>query len=151
MTNGSSLVEPPTAPPAGDEAGPVAGRPDVVVKRGAIGAVEAGEVVLSVGAIGAARAQRISVEFGAVGALAGREVRVSQAGVGAVAAREARFEQAFVRSVIARDVHFARGSGAGVVIAGRVDGDARFVLDWRGGLTAGAALALVWLVVRRLR
>jgi hypothetical protein len=151
MTNPSSLVEPSTAPPAAAPAGPVATPPDVLVQRGAIGAVQAGEVVLSFGAIGAARAQRVSVEFGAVGALAGREVRVTQAGVGAVAAREARFEQAFVRSVIARDVQFARGSGAAVVIAGRVDGDARILLDWRGGLAAGSVLALVWLLLRRFR
>ena len=121
------------------------------MQRRAIGAVEAGEVTVSVGAIGAARAERVSVELGAVGAVAGREVRVSQAGVGAVAALEAHFEQAVVRSVIARDVHFGRLSGAGVVIAARVDGDARVLVDWRGGLAAGTVLGLVWLVLRRLR
>jgi hypothetical protein len=157
MTDRSSPVEPPATPapdvPPG-AAGSSAGPPDVHVQRGAIGAVEAGEVVVSIGAIGAARAERVSVEMGAVGAVAGREVRVAQAGVGVVAALEARFEQAVVRSVIARDVHFARGSGAAVVIAARVDGDARILLDWRGGLAAGTVLGLVWLVwlvLRRLR
>ncbi len=151
MTNGSSLVEPLPVRSTDDRTGPATGPRDVLVQRGAMGSVEAGEVVVSVGAIGAARAQRVSVEFGAVGALAGGEVRVTQAAVGAVAARDARFEQAFVRSVVARDVHFARGSGAAVVIAGRVDGDARILFDWRGGLAAGTILALVWLVLRRLR
>jgi hypothetical protein len=151
MSDRSSHIEAPPEPTPDILARPAGGPPDVVVRSGAIGAVEAGEVVVSVGAIGAARAERVSVEFGAVGALAGKEVRVSQAGVGAVAAREARFEQAFVRSVIARDVHFARGSGAGVVVAARVDGDARILFDWRGGLAAGTVLALVWLVLRRFR
>ena len=113
--------------------------------------IEAGEVVVSVGAIGAARAQRVSVELGAIGAVAAREVRLTQGAAGTVAALEARIEQAVVRTVIARDVHFARGSGAAVVIAARVHGDARILLDWRGGLAAGAVLGLVWLVVRRLR
>ena len=113
------------------------------MQRRAIGAIEAGEVTVSVRAIGAARAERVSVELGAVGAVAGREVRVSQAGVGAVAALfEAHFEQAVVRHpVIARDVHFGRLSGAGVVIAARVDGDARVLVDWRGGLAAGTVRA----------
>jgi hypothetical protein len=151
MNDRSSHIEAPTEPALDVLARPAVGAPDALVKRGAIGAVEADEVVVSVGAIGAARAERVSVEFAAVGALAGGEVRVSRAGVGAVAAREARFEQAFVRSVIARDVHFARGSGAAVVIAARVDGDARILLDWRGGLAAGTVLALAWLILRRLR
>jgi hypothetical protein len=155
MTDRPTPIEPLTTPPAEastrSAAGPTGGPPDVLVQRGAIGVVEAGEVVVSLGAIGAARAERVSVEMGAVGAIAAREVRVTQAGVGAVAALDARFEQAVVRSVIARDVHFARGSGAAVVLAARVDGDARVLLDWRGGLAAGAVLGLVWLLLRRLR
>jgi hypothetical protein len=154
MTDESSQIESTaTAPqaPARGAPGPTPSPPDVLVQRGAIGAVEAGEVVVSVGAIGAARAGRVSVEMGAVGAVAGRDVRVSQAAVGAVAALEARFEQAVVRSVIARDVHFGRLSGAAVVIAARVDGDARVLLDWRGGLAAGTVLGLIWLLLRRLR
>jgi hypothetical protein len=63
----------------------------------------------------------------------------------------AHIEQAFVRSVIAREVHFARGSGAGIVIAARVDGDARVLVDWRGGLAAGAVLGSLWVILRRLR
>ncbi len=151
MTDRSSHIESPAAPAPDDLERPAEGLPDVHVQRGAVGSVEAGEVVVSVGAIGAARAKRVSVELGAVGVVAGSEVRVTQAGVGAVAARSARFEQAIVRSVIARDVHFARGSGAGVVIAARVDGDPRILLDWRGGLAAGTVLGLVWLILRRLR
>ena len=154
MTDESSQIEPRTTVPTSPKGAapePDPGPADVLVQRRAIGAVEAGEVTVSVGAIGAARAERVSVELGAVGAVAGREVRVSQAGVGAVAALEAHFEQAVVRSVIARDVHFGRLSGAGVVIAARVDGDARVLVDWRGGLAAGTVLGLVWLVLRRLR
>lgn len=155
MTDRSSSVEPPTTPLSDTRgrpaAGPIEGPPDVIVQRGAIGAVEAAEVVVSIGAIGATRAQRVSVEFGAVGAIAAREVRLTQGAVGSVAALEARIEQAVVRSVIAREVHFARGSGAAVVIAARVDGDPRILLDWRGGLAVGAVLGLIWLVVRRLR
>jgi hypothetical protein len=155
MTEFVSPIEPSATraadAPAEPASGPQAGPPDVHIQRGAVGALEAGEVVVSFGAIGAARAERVSVENGAIGAVAAGKFRLSQGAAGAVVAREARFEQAVVRSVIARDVHFARGSGAAVVIAARVDGDARILLDWRGGLAAGTVLGLVWLILRGLR
>ena len=125
--------------------------PDLHIKRGAVGALQAGEVVVSVGAIGAAQADRVSVELGAIGAAAANEIRVSTGSVGLALARDARFEQALVRSVVAQRVTMARGSAAGIVIAARVDGDGRALLDWRGGVLAGTIVALVWLIVRRLR
>jgi hypothetical protein len=133
------------------QATPDAPLTDVAVHRGAIGAVQADDLAVTVGAIGAARADRVSVEFGAVGALAAREATVTMSAVGAVAAQDARVSQAFVRTVFARDVHFARGSGALVVFAGRMDGQPTVLLDWRGGLVAGTIVAVVWLIVRRLR
>ncbi|MEA2535949.1 MAG: hypothetical protein QOF11_183 [Chloroflexota bacterium] len=155
MSHSPSRAEgPPTPAPTAskDPAGePVEGGPGAIPQHGAIGAVESDEVAVSVGAIAAARARRVSVRVGAIGAVAARKVRVSQGVVGAVAAREARFKQTVVRSVIARDVHFGPGSGAAVVIAARVDGDARILLDWRGGLAAGAVLGFAWMVLRRLR
>jgi hypothetical protein len=124
---------------------------DIELRRGAIGALKADDLNLTVGAIGAARADRATVEFGAVGALAAGDASVTMSAVGTVAALDARVSQALVRSVVARDVHFARGSGAAVVFAARVDGEPTILLDWRGGLAAGTIVALVWLIVRRLR
>jgi hypothetical protein len=76
---------------------------------------------------------------------------VSTGAVGAIAAQNVKLEQAFARSVVAQRVTIGRGAGAGIVLAARVDGDGRVLLDWRGGLVVGTILALVWLVVRRLR
>ena len=125
--------------------------PDLSINRGALGALKAGQVDVSVGAIGAARADRISVQFGSIGGAAAREIQVSTGGVGGVLAQSVKLEQAFARSIIAQRVTLGRGAGAGIVLAARVDGDGRPLLDWRGGLAAGAVFALVWLVVRRLR
>ncbi len=125
--------------------------PDITVERGALGAVQAGEVVVSIGAIGAVRADRVSVELGSIGAAAAREVRLRTAGVGALAALDARLEQTVVRTVVAQRVTLGRGTLAGIVIAARADGEGRPLLDWRGGLAAGTIFALVWLVARRLR
>lgn len=155
MSETSKSESPETAPPT-VEIVPTpteedASIPDVQVQRGAVGALQAGEVVVSVGAIGAARADRVSVELGAIGAAAAQEIRASTASVGLVLARDARFEQALVRSVLAQRVTLGRGSAAGIVIAAHADGEGRPLLDWRGGAAAGAIVALVWLVVRRLR
>ncbi len=124
---------------------------DVALARGTLRRVEAREVVVSVGAIGAARAERISVERGAIGAAMGREIRLSQGAAQAVLAGNARFEQAFVRSVMAGRVEMGRGSAAGVVIAGRAEGDVRTLVDWRGALAFGAAFGLAWALFRRRR
>jgi hypothetical protein len=125
--------------------------PDVSVSRGGIGAVQAGEVVVSVGAIGAAQAERVSVELGAIGAVAAGRVRLSSGAANLVLAREARFEQAIVRSIFAQRVTLRRGSAAGIVLAARVDGPGRPLIDGRAGLVAGTIVALAWLIVRRLR
>jgi hypothetical protein len=125
--------------------------PDVSVQGGAIGAVQAGEVVVSRGAIGAARADRVSVELGAIGAVAAGRVRLSSGAANLVLAREARFEQAIVRSIFAQRVTLRRGSAAGIVLAARVDGPGRPLIDGRAGLLAGTIVALAWLIVRRLR
>jgi hypothetical protein len=106
---------------------------------------------VSVGAIGLARAEKVSVELGAIGAAMGREIRLSQGAAQAVIAGNARFEQAFVRSVMAGRVEMGRGSAAGIVIAGRVDGDVRTLVDWRGALAFGAAVGLAWALLRRRR
>jgi hypothetical protein len=142
-----STAETPPEPPADTRAAV----PDVSITRGGIGAVQAGEVVVSVGGIGAVQADRVSVELGAIGAVAAGKVRLSSGAASLVLAREARFEQAIVRSVVAQRVTLRRGSAAGIVLAARVDGPGRPLIDGRAGLVAGTIVALAWLIVRRLR
>jgi hypothetical protein len=124
---------------------------DITVERGGLGRVHAHEVVVSRGGIGAARAEKISVELGGIGAAMAREIRLSQGVAQAVVAGNARFEQAFVRSVLAGRVEMGQGALAGVVIAGRVDGQVRTLLDWRGALALGSVLGLAWALLRLRR
>ena len=87
--------------------------------------------------------------------------------VGVAVAREISVTQGYVRNLLAQDVHIHQG-GAGTVIANnvtlekqtgtvlllarRVEGDVRTVLDWRGALAAGAAIGVfVGLLARRSR
>ena len=60
-------------------------------------------------------------------------------------------EQSIVRTVIANEVHAERSTGVLLLLARRVDGDVRTLLDWRGALAFGAAFGIVASLLRRGR
>lgn len=115
----------------------------VEIHQGAVGRVDATDVVVIKGAIGAARGERVSVEMGALGAAMGGEVTVSQGYAGTILTQKATVEQAFVRTMIAQNVEVRRPSAILFLIAQRVSGDVRVLLDWRGALALGAAFGLL--------
>lgn len=119
------------------------------IRQGAVGRATADDIAISQGAIGFARGDRVSVEMGAIGGAIGGEVRLTQAAAGTILAREARIEQAGVRTIIANHVHVERTTGVLFLIARRVDGDVRAILDWRGALAFGAAFGVVASLLRR--
>jgi hypothetical protein len=99
-----------------------------------------------------ARGSRVSVEMGAIGAIVGAdEARLTQGAVGFAAAGEALIDQSIVNTLIAGRVTIRQPSAVVVLIAGRVDGSVRPLLDWRGALAAGAAAALILGILRRGR
>ena len=106
---------------------------------------------MSFGGIGAVRADRVSVELGGIGAVAAREVQLGPGGAGMIVAQDVQIGQSIVRSVVARDVTLNRGAMAGIVLAGRVDGDGRALIDGRAAVIAGTIFALAWVILRRLR
>ncbi len=119
------------------------------VRQGAVGRDDAEDVAVSQGAIGFARGERVSVEMGAIGAGFGGEVRVTQGVAGTVIAREVVLEQTLTRSVIARDVVVRRPSAVLFLLAQRVEGDVRALVDWRGALAFGAVVGLLVGLLRR--
>jgi hypothetical protein len=147
------LADAPSTPPLQIRGGGVGevSADSVEVRLGGIGALDGNEVFVQWGGVGAAKAERVGVEFGSVGAALAREVSVSQGFAGAVVAREVVVEQAIARTVVARDVRFSRPSAVLVLIAAKVEGEVRPLLDWRGALAAGAALGLVLALVRTAR
>ena len=120
----------------------------VEVRLGGIGAARAEDVFVQWGGIGATRADTASVEFGSIGAALAGEARVSQGYAGLLVAREATVEQALVRTMIAQRVTINRPSAVLILIAQRVDGSVRPLLDWRGALAAGLGVAAVTAVAR---
>jgi hypothetical protein len=123
----------------------------VDVHMGGIGRLEAEEVLVTMGGIGAARADEIGVRMGSIGAALAGEVNVTQGVAGSIVARQATVSQSLVRTLIARDVTLSRPSWVLVLIAGRVTGDARPLVDWRGALAAGAAMGIAGALLGRRR
>jgi hypothetical protein len=102
------------------------------------------------GAVGVARGEHVSTEIGAIGFAIGGDVSVTQGYARAILARDVRIRQGGAGSVVADHVTFEKQSGAFMVLARRVEGNIRPVLDWRGALAAGAALGIaIGLLSRR--
>jgi hypothetical protein len=120
----------------------------VEVRLGGIGTLQAEDVFVQWGGIGATRADTASVEFGSIGAALAGEARLTQGYAGLLAAREATVEQAIVRTMIAQRITINRPSAVLVLVAQRVDGSVRPLLDWRGALAAGLGIAAVTTAVR---
>jgi hypothetical protein len=132
-------AETPESPAAGD----------IELSRGAIGRIEANDVVVTQGLVGAARAERVSVQMGALGFALTGNLSVEQGMARTVVAREAHFEQSAAQTVIAQNVRMERGSNAFLVIAQRVDGEVRAILDWRAAVAFGVAIGVVLSLFRR--
>jgi hypothetical protein len=120
--------------------------------RGAVGGIRAQDVHVRSGVVGGIAGEHASVEMGLVGGMAAREASVSQAVVRTVLAQDVRIEQSLVRTVIANRVQVGPTTAIAFVLARRVDGNPRILLDWRGVLALAAvfgALAAVFRVSRR--
>jgi hypothetical protein len=126
-----------------------AGRIDL--RQGGITRAQAEDITVTQGAIGMARGDRVSVEMGAIGLAVGGQVHLSQGVAGSILAREVRIEQGGARTVIASHATFQQTSGTIMLIAGKVDGNVRTILDWRGAAIFGVVFGLVAGLVRRRR
>jgi hypothetical protein len=122
--------------------------PAVEFARGAVGGIRAQDVHVRTGMVGGIAGERASVEMGMVGGIAAREASVSQGAVQAVLAQEVRIEQSLVRTIVANRVQAGPTTAIAFVIAGRVDGNARILFDWRGALALGAALGAFLALIR---
>lgn len=124
----------------------------VDLRLGGISRLEADDVFVQYGGVALGRAATLSVEWGVVGAAAAAgELRVQQGLARAVIAREAIVDQGIVRTLIAQRVTVTRPSAALLVLAARVDGEVRALLDWRGALALGLGLGLAGALGRLLR
>ena len=123
----------------------------VSVRQAAVGRVDSEHLVVVQGAVGGARAGSVAVQQGALGGALAGELTVRQSFARSILAREARVEQSFVRMLSAVEVRIERSTFVGVLVARRVVGDVRVLVDWRGAAAFGAAFGLVAGLVGRAR
>jgi hypothetical protein len=121
------------------------------ITQGGIGRAQATDIAVSQGGIGLAQGEKVSVDRGLVGAAFGGETRLTQSMSNVVMGGEMTVDQSLVGSIMSGHVTVRQPSAIGVVIAGRVEGSIRPILDWRGAAAFGAAFAVVMAVLRRSR
>lgn len=119
------------------------------IEKGGIGRAQAMDIAVSKGAIGLAQGDRVSVEMGAVGLAVAKEMRLTQGLTRAMFGGTARAEQAAIGALITGRATIERTTAVGILIAGRVDGNVRPLLDWRGALAFGAVAGLLIGILRR--
>jgi hypothetical protein len=66
-----------------------------------------------------------------------------------VGSNESVVDQSLVGALVGARVTVRQPSAIGILIAGRVEGNVRPILDWRGALAAGAVIGLISAVLRR--
>jgi hypothetical protein len=113
------------------------------IRQGGIGRANATDIAVSAGGIGLANGERVTLEMGGILGAVGREVRLVQSISRLVGGRTATVDQSVVGTLVAGEVTLRQPSGILVLLAGRVHGDVRPVVDWRGALAFGAAVGLV--------
>jgi hypothetical protein len=84
-----------------------------------------------------------------MGAAIGAENRVVQSMANIVAGGESTVDQSLVGALLGGRVTLRQPSAIGILIAGRVEGTVRPILDWRGALAAGIAIGLISRILRR--
>ena len=124
---------------------------DITVTSGGIGLAQADDIAVRMGAIGFARGEHVSTELGAIGFALGGDVSVTQGFARTVLARDVNIRQGAAGTVVANHVTLGEQTGTLVLLARKVEGDVRTVLDWRGALAAGAALGIVVGLLARRR
>jgi hypothetical protein len=121
----------------------------IEVNQGGIGSAVATDIALSQGGIGLARGETVSVEMGAIGLVVADRARLSQGIAQGMIAREATFEQGILGTLVAERVTVRQPSFVGLLLASRVDGEVKVLLDWRGAVAAGAVIGLLVGLLRR--
>ena len=146
-------VEPSTGPGA-PAAGPtVTGRIEGAqadLRQGVIGGIAADRVTIAQGIVGGVMASDVRIDRGVVGGVLAERVSVVQGGAARIVGSDISIEQGGGGLIAGWNVRLGRDSFAAAVVAPRVEGEVRALLDWRGVLAASVAIVgIAWLLRRR--
>ena len=119
------------------------------IQQGGIVRATATDIAVTNGGIVLAQGDSVSLDRGFAVGMIGAETRVVQSAANFVGGRDAMIDQSLVMNVLAEKVTIRQPSAIGVLVANRVEGTVRPILDWRGALAFGAAFAIVARLLRR--
>lgn len=129
----------------------IANAETIDITQGGIGRARATDIAVRQGGVGLAQGDRVSLDRAMIGAAFGGETRLVQSMSNVVMGNETTVDQSMVGAIVSNQVTVRQPSAIGVLIAGRVDGSIRPILDWRGAAAFGAVFAVVYGIVRRAR
>ncbi len=135
--------------PSGSRVAGEIDEPSVAVSRGLVGLVRAREVTVQQSGVGAVVAGNASLRMGGASGILARQATLQMGGASTVVAADARIERSLVRTVVANTVHAGPTTAILLVLARRVDGEPKVLLDWRGALAIGASIVALALIGRR--
>ena len=122
---------------------------EVDVRLGGIAYAQADDITVTAGGVALARADHLTVELGRLGAAFAREATSPRPTPDRSSPRTSASTRAWSARCSTGRATFDRPSGVLMLIAGRVDGPVKALLDWRAALAFGAAFGLVVGLVRR--
>jgi hypothetical protein len=76
---------------------------------------------------------------------------MTQSAAGSIIARDVRIEQSAIRVLVANNVQSTKTTGVLFLLARKVEGDVRTLLDWRGAIAFGTAFGVVVSLLRGRR
>jgi hypothetical protein len=93
----------------------------------------------------------VSINQGGAARVSAEHMNISQGGVAMARTDELAInEGGSAFAVIADQARIEEGSNVFLLVAGKVDGDGRPLLDWRAALAAGVGFAAAVSVIRRI-
>lgn len=119
------------------------------LQAGIVGGIAADRVTVGSGIVGGIAANQVAIDRGVAGGIVADRVSVVQGGAARILAGDISVTQGGAGAIAGWNVRLGRGSFAGAVIAGRVEGEVRTLLDWRGVLAASLAVLGIALLRRR--
>jgi hypothetical protein len=121
----------------------------VSMTQAVVGGIAAERVTIEQGLVGGIAAERVHLARGFASGVVAGKVRIAQGGAVRVVANRVSIDRGGAGAVMGWRVRLGRGSISGAVIAGRVDGEVRTLLDWRGVLAIAVPAAVVAYLLRK--
>lgn len=113
------------------------------LEASAVRAAQAHAIIAQTSTFGSAKAETLEAQLSAVGVVQARQATLRNVGAGLVQARQLAASGSWLNFVQGVEVSLHGRTLVGLLMARRVSGDVRVLIDWRGAAILGLMLGLV--------